>query len=237
MYAVEENRGKQQEMEISGLIRKKNEAEEAARAVESEMNRRLQQAMVQQREKCFEVLSQSHSRFSHLMEVSSCETFRLGWEQALLDPSARTISGPDEYDALSKIESGNYDLEYYASKENLAVTFAEEYEDETENRGSESHASKSERPEVSSKDQADSKPKAVVSGEASGLEGCLEIPSSSGGFDDNITITFGTPILQSPDVQTLDFLEKVATPQSQLSKDSEPGASSIAGQGQQTKPS
>ena len=237
MYAVEENRGRQQEVEISGLIRKKKEAEEAARTAESEMNRCLQQAKVQQREKCFEVLMQSHSRFNRLMEVSSCETFRLGWEQALMDPSARTISGPDEYDALSKIESGNYDLEYYASKENLTVTFAEEYNDEAENRGSESHVSKSERPEVLSKDQADSKLKAVVSGGASGLEGCLEIPSSSGGFDDNLTITFGTPILQSPEVQTLDFLEKVTTPQSHLSKGSEPEASSTAGQGQQTKPS
>ena len=237
MYAVEENRGKQQEVEISGLIRKKNEAEEAARIVESEMNRCLQQAKVQQREKCFEVLSQSHSCFNRLMEVSSCETFRLGWEQALMNPSARVISSPEEYDSLNKIEGKNYDLDYYASKENLTVTFAKELDDKTENRGSESHVSKSEHPEVLAKDQADSKLKAVVSGGASGLEGCLEIPSSSGGFDDNITITFGTPILQSPDVQTLDFLDKATTPQSHLSKDSEPGASSIAGQGQPAKPS
>ena len=154
-----------------------------------------------------------------------------------MDPSARIISGPDEYDALNKIESKNYDLEYYALKENLTVTFAEELDDEAENWGSESHVSKSERPEVLAKDQADSKLKAVVSGGASGLEGCLEIPSSSGGFDDNLTITFGTPILESPEVQTLDFLEKVTTPQSHLSKGSEPEASSTAGQGQQTKPS
>ena len=237
MYAVEENRGKQQEVEISGLLRKKKEAEEAARMMELEMNRSLEQAKVQQRDKCFEVLSQSHSRFNRLMEVSSCETFRLGWEQALTDPSARIFSSPDEYDAINKVESNNYDLEYYASKENLTVTFAEELDDEVENRGSESHVSKSEHPEVLAKDQADSKLKAAVSGGASGLEGCLEIPSSSGGFDDNITITFGTPILQSPAVQTLDFLEKATTPQSHLSKDSEPGASSIAGQGQPTKPS
>ena len=133
MYALEENRGRQQEVEISGLIRKRKEAEEAARSIELEMNRSLQQAKVQQREKCFEVLSQSHSRFNRLMEVSSCETFRLGWEQALMDPSARIISGPDEYDALNRIESKNYDLEYYASKENLTVTFAEELDDEAEN--------------------------------------------------------------------------------------------------------
>ena len=42
MYALEENRGKQQEVEISGLIRTKKEAEEAARAIEFEMNRSLQ---------------------------------------------------------------------------------------------------------------------------------------------------------------------------------------------------
>ena len=67
------------------------------------------------------------------MEVSGCETFRLGWEQALTDPSARIILGPEEYDALNKIEGKNYDLDYYISKENLTVTFAEELDDETEN--------------------------------------------------------------------------------------------------------
>ena len=145
MYALEENRGRQQEVEISGLIRKKKEAEEAARAIESEMNRSLQQAKVQQREKCLEVLSQSHSRFNRLMEISSCETFRLGCEQALKDPSVQIISSPEEYDDLNKIEHKNYDLEYYVSKENLIVTFAEELDDEAENWGSESHVSKSER--------------------------------------------------------------------------------------------
>ena len=154
-----------------------------------------------------------------------------------MNPSARVISSPEEYDSLNKIEGKNYDLDYYTSKENLTVTFAEELDDEAENRGSEFHVSKSEHPEVQAKDQADSKLKVVVSGGASGLEGCLEIPSSSGGFDDNITITFGIPILQSPEVQTLDFLEKVTTPQSQLLKGSEPEASLTAGQGQQTKPS
>ena len=175
---------------------------------------------MQQREKCFEVLSQSHSRFNRLIEVFSYETFRLGWEQALTDPSARIISGPEEYDALNKIEGKNYDLDFYALKENLMVTFAEELEGEAENRGSESHVSKSEHPETLAKDQVDSKMKAVASGGTSGMEGCLEISSSSGGFDDNLTITFGTPILQSPEVQTLDFLEEVKTPQSHLSKDS-----------------
>ena len=57
----------------------------------------------------------------------------MGWEQALSDPLAQVISGLDEYDALKKIEGKNYDLDYYASKENLTVTFAEEFEDEVEN--------------------------------------------------------------------------------------------------------
>ena len=169
MLALEENRGRTLEVEVSSLTRKKEEAVEAARRIESEMNRSLQQARVQQREKCLEVLSQSHSRFNRLMEVSSCETFRLGWEQALSDPSARVISSPEKYDALNKIEAKNYDLDYYASKENLTVTFAEEFEDEAEIRGSESHVSKSEHPETLAKDQADSRMKAVVSGGASGL--------------------------------------------------------------------
>ena len=145
------------------------------------------------------------------------------------------ILGPEKYDALNKIEGKNYDLDYHASKENLTVTFAEELDDETENRGSESHVSKSERLEVLGKDQVDSKQKTLLSSETLGLEGCLEIPSSFGGFDDNLTITFGTPILQSPQVQTLEFLEKVTTPQSHLLKGSEPEASSAAGQGQQPK--
>ena len=97
--------------------------------------------------------------------------------------------------------------------------------------------SKSERLETLAKDQADSKLKAVASSGTSGLEGCLEIPTSSGGFDDNLMITFGAPILQSPEAQTLDFLEKDKTPQSRLLKDSEPEASLVAGQGQPTKQS
>ena len=135
MLAFEENQGRTLQLEVSSLTREKQEAVEAARRIESEMNRSLQQASVQQREKCLEVLSQSHSRFNRLMEVSSCETFRLGWEQALMNPSARVISSLEEYDSLNKIEGKNYDLDYYASKENLTVTFAEELDDETENRG------------------------------------------------------------------------------------------------------
>ena len=69
MLALEENRGRQLEVEISSLTRKKREVEEAARAIESEMNKALHQAKLQQKDKCLEVLSQSHSRFSRLMEV------------------------------------------------------------------------------------------------------------------------------------------------------------------------
>ena len=133
MLTFKENRGRTLQVEVSSLTRKKEEAVEAARRIESEMNRSLQQASVQQREKCLEVLSQSHSRFNRLMEVSSCETFRLGWEQALMNPSARVISSPEEYDALNKIKGKNYDLDYYAAKENLTVTFAEELDDEAKN--------------------------------------------------------------------------------------------------------
>ena len=44
MLALEENRGRQMEVEISSLTHKKNEAEEAARMTESEMNRALHRA-------------------------------------------------------------------------------------------------------------------------------------------------------------------------------------------------
>ena len=75
------------------------------------------------------------------MEVFGCEAFRLGWEQALSDPSERVFTGPDDYDALNKVESRNYDPEYYVSKENLVVTFVEELKDETKTQRGESQAS------------------------------------------------------------------------------------------------
>lgn len=52
MLALEENRGRTLEVEISQLTRQKKEAEEAARMMESEMNRSLEQAKAQRREKC-----------------------------------------------------------------------------------------------------------------------------------------------------------------------------------------
>ena len=113
----------------------------------------------------------------------------------MLDPLACIISGLEEYDALNKIEGKNYDLDYYASKENLVVNFAEELDDEIETQGGGSKALKSDHPDPSTKDQTKSKLKAVVSGGASRLEGCLEIPTTSGGFDDNLIINFSLPIL------------------------------------------
>ena len=82
----------------------------------------------------------------------------------------------------------------------------------------------------------ESKSKAISSGGASDLEGCLEIPSglsTSSGFDDNLTIHFTPPILQSAEVQTLDFLNKAETPQSRPPQvDPALEAASPANQGQ-----
>ena len=44
----------------------------------------------------------------------------------------RIFTGLKDYDALNKVESNNYDMEYYVSKENLVVTFTEELKDEIE---------------------------------------------------------------------------------------------------------
>ena len=104
------------------------------------------------KERCLEVLTQSHTRFNHLMEISNCETFRLGWEQALTDPSERIFFGPEEYDALNKIEGGNYDLDFYVTKKNLGVTFADEMEDETKSQGRGSQVLGSEIPDRRVKD-------------------------------------------------------------------------------------
>ena len=65
------------------------------------------------------------------MEIFGSEAFRLGWEQAMTEPSARLFCGPDKYDALNKIEGRNYDLDFYVRKENLGMTFTKEMEEET----------------------------------------------------------------------------------------------------------
>ena len=103
MFSLEENHNKQLQVEISGLTREKDEAYEVAHGIESMMNHALHQAKYHEKDKCLEVLSQSHSRFNRLMEVSGCKTFRLGWEQVLLDPSAQVFSSSEEYDALNKV--------------------------------------------------------------------------------------------------------------------------------------
>ena len=146
MFSIEENHNKQLQVKIFGLKREKSKACEATRRVELTMNRTLHQAQTHEKERCLEVLTQSHTRFNCLMEISSCEAFRLGWEQALTDPLARIFSSPKEYDALNKIESGNYDLDFYVMKENLGVAFADEMEDETESQGGGSQVLGSEIP-------------------------------------------------------------------------------------------
>ena len=131
------------------------------------------------------------------MEISGCEAFRLGWEQALTEPSVHILSGLEEYNALNTIEGGNYDLDFYVTKENLGVTFVEEMEDETESQGGDSQVLGSELPDRGAKDQPEVKSKAVSSSGASDLEVCLEIPSipsTQSGFDDTVTIHFNLPV-------------------------------------------
>ena len=65
----------------------------------------------------------------------------------------------------------------------------------------------------------ESKSKAIVDATTSDLEGCLEVPfglASSNGFDNKLVIEFTTLILNSLEVQNLDFLDQSKTPQSQL---------------------
>ena len=89
------------------------------------------------------------------------------------------------------------------TKENLAVNFIDELEDETETQGGGSQASKSDHLDLVAKGQVEYKSKAISCSGTSNLEGCLEIPpglSSSGGFDDTLPITFTHPIFHSPEV-------------------------------------
>ena len=113
MFALEENHNRQLQVDISAL------------------KRALQQAQTHEKERCLEVLTQSHTRFNRLMEISGSEAFHLGWEQDMIEPSVRLFSRPDEYDALNKIEGRNYDLDFYVRKENLGMTFTKEMEEET----------------------------------------------------------------------------------------------------------
>ena len=110
MLALEENKNRQLEVEISRLTREKDEVIEATRIMEVKMNRALYQVKLQQKDKCLEVLSQSHSRFNHLIEVSGCEAFPLELEQALLDPLVRVFTVPEGYNAQNKVGNNNYNL-------------------------------------------------------------------------------------------------------------------------------
>ena len=97
------------------------------------------------------------------------------------------------------------------------MNFAEELEDKTETQGGGSQASKSDHLDSMTKDQVEPKSEAISSSGALDLEGCLEIIaflSTSNGFDNNLIIHFSRRILQSPEVQTLDSIDKNETPQS-----------------------
>ena len=161
------------------------------------------------------MLSQCHSCFNCFCEISNCEAFHLTWEQALLDPLLRNFIGPEDYDKLNRVECNNYNLEYYAAKENLGVDFTDELDEETETQGEGSRASKSDHPDPLTKNQAKSKLPVVPSTDPLELEGCLNVPPgtiSSGSFDDNVVITFSTPLLESPIVPNLDFMDQIAIP-------------------------
>ena len=58
---------------------------EAARSQELEKNKAIEATLAQEKDKFLQVLTQSHYRFTRLNEISSCEAFKLVWEQALLD--------------------------------------------------------------------------------------------------------------------------------------------------------
>ena len=156
---------------------------------------------MRRRKKPWKVLTQSHSRFSRLNEVSSCEAFFLGWEQALLNPKARDFTDPEAFGVSNKVETNNYDLEHYISKENLVVDFAEKLHGEDS-------SIQEDDPQVSlpsssnhlAKDQVESQSQDFSSVNPLELKGCLNVISSipsTGSFDDNIKIDFVRPLLES----------------------------------------
>ena len=55
MLSLKENNNRQLDVEMSGLVREKNEAMEAARRMEVKMNQAMHQAKLQLKEKCMEV--------------------------------------------------------------------------------------------------------------------------------------------------------------------------------------
>ena len=129
---LKENKKCQREVEIAQLKRKRDHGLEVGQLLEVKMNHALYQAKLDQKKKCLQVLSQSHLCFNRFYEISGCEAFRLGSEQALLDPLQWSFSGPVDYDNLNRVKSNNSDLDYYATKENLGVDFIDELNEETE---------------------------------------------------------------------------------------------------------
>lgn len=149
---AENKKNKLLEIELTKLKLEKEQVLEASRLMEVEMNKALHKAKPQEKEKCLHVLTQSHTRFSRLNEVSDCKAFRLGWEQALLDPLVHNFFDPKAFDAVNRVESNNYNLDYYVTKENLGVNFAEKLKEETETQGEGSQISKSGHPDPSYRD-------------------------------------------------------------------------------------
>ena len=66
------------EAKLSQTTSEKDRALESARSHEHEKYKVIQATKVQDKEKGLQSITQSHSRFSHLNEISSCEAFWFG---------------------------------------------------------------------------------------------------------------------------------------------------------------
>lgn len=194
---------------IAEAFAAKDDAATKVWATESKAEQLLLQANSDHHQKCLEVATQCSTRFERLMEISGCEAFRLSWDQALMDPSARRFSNPEAFDAISNVEPKNYNFDYYIERENLAVPFVDELEEATETH--QSQGSESGRPGGHGEEQADSKGKKAIEGASSDQ---VNIPSGpvSGGFDDNVTIEFSSSLLRTLDAPNLLFLDQDKTP-------------------------
>ena len=73
----------------------KDQALEADHAQEQEKNKAIKAVFAREKDKCLQLLTQSHFRFIRLNEISSYEAFRLGWEKALLGPLELGFSSLD----------------------------------------------------------------------------------------------------------------------------------------------
>ena len=188
------------EAQLSWTASEKDQALELPCSQEREKNKAIQSAKVQEKEKCIHILTHSHSRFSRLNEISSCEAFQLGWELALLDSAACIFSSPDAFDAANQVEVNNYELECYISKENLEVDFVKELNDEEASAlegDIQGPHSKSEG--YPKKDQVESHSPIAYGANPSKLEGCLNVVSG--------IIEFSSPLLESLTVSNLQFID------------------------------